>query len=227
MNSNFGFCSPITTATYKAGIYGWSAEFRPYFEMMNPTPSALFIIPGMNVGCMPYDAIINSTLECFFSAACLNTTARWISNLPAADWPKQLNSSKLTKFLLNSTIASIMDEQMIDQWNNTIDFTAYYRACAPTLCTYTFVGRNNFLYVIVLVIGLIGSLNITLRILAPLIITVYRMIIRRISEKRKQPNIDHHATQQSMSQKLLNSFYCGGLSIETNYLFSFHKCSYY
>lgn len=226
MNSNFGFCSPVTTVTYKAGIYGWSAEFRPYFQMMNPTPSAIFIIPGMHVGCMPYDAMASSTLECFFSAACLNTTAQWISNLPGADWPKPLNNSKLTKFLLNSTIASIVNEQMIDLWNHTVDFAEYYRICAPTQCTYTFVGREKFLYVIVLVIGLIGSLNITLRILAPLIIRIVRKIIQRIFHKRNQPNIGHHGTQQSMSERLFNSFYCN-ISIDTNYLFSYRKCSHY
>ena len=217
MNSNFGFCGPLNSATYKAGIYDWSADFRPYFQMMNPSPAAIFVIPGMNVGCMPYDAISSSTLECFFSSSCLNTTAQWISNLPSSAWPKSLNSSKLTKFLLNSSIASIMDQQMIDQWNNTVDFDAYYRICAPTYCTYTMIGSENFLYVIALIIGLAGSLNIGFRIMAPLIIQFARFIIRKLSRKPNRPNICPTKTQKSMSKKVSNPFLCAS-SIETNYL---------
>ena len=201
MNSEFGSCSPLLTTTYKAGIYNWSADFRPYFQMMNPSPPAMFIIPGMNVGCMPYDAISSSTLECFFSSACLNITAQWISNLSASDRPKPLNNSKLTKFLVNSSIASILDEQMIDRWNNTVDFAAYYSICAPSQCTYTFIGHENFLYVIALIIGLVGSLNISFRIIAPLKIQVGRYLIQKIRNKRNRPNICPSEAQQCTYKK--------------------------
>ena len=207
MNPNFGFCTPVSIATYKAGIYDWSADFRPYFQMMNPSPPPLFVIPGMKVGCWPYDALSRSTLECFFSAVCLNATAQWISILPPSAWPKPLESSKMTNFLVNSTIKSIMDEQMVDQWNNTVDYAAYYTACAPTECTYTFVGQANFLYTITLLIALVGSLNIALRMIAPLIIKISRSLIEKFSKKKKQPTIFHDNAQQSMSQKGFHSFY--------------------
>ena len=193
--------------------------------MMNPSPPALFVIPGMNVGCMPYDALSSSTLECFFSSTCLNSTAKWLSNLPPSDWPKPLDSSKLTKFSLNSTIASIIDTQMIDRWNNTVDFSVYYEACAPTHCTYSFVGHDNFLYVITLLIGLIGGLNMALRIIAPLLIKIGHYLIQRFSKKTNQPNNSHDNAQESMLQNLFDPFYCS-FSIETNRFFSFQEYSY-
>lgn len=224
MDANFGFCSPMKTATYKAGIYDWSAEFQPYSEMMNPSPPALFIIPGMNVGCFPYDALSITTLECFFSSACLNSTAQWISNLPASAWPKPLDISKLTMFRLNSTVASIIDEQMIDQWNNEVDFATYYKICAPAQCTHTFIGYENFFYIVTLLMGLLGSLNIALRIIAPLIIQLSRYLIQRFFKKTNQPNIPQDNMKQSMFQNWIDTFYFS-FSIETNYLFSMQKYS--
>ena len=206
MNSDFDFCDPQSKATYKAGIYDWSAEFRPYFQMMNPSPPARFIVPGMNVGCMPYDALSTGTLECLFSSACVNSTAQWISNLPMADWPKPLDRSKLTKSQFNSTVASIVDQQMIDRWNNQVDFADYYRICAPTQCVYTFVGHENFLYIVTLLFGLFGGLNVTLRIMAPLIIEVARYIMQRFCGKKAESNSSHDEVQQSMFQKSFHSF---------------------
>lgn len=219
MNSDFGFCGPQSTATYKAGIYNWGAEFRPYFQMMNPSPPALFIIPGMSVGCLPYDALSSSTLECFFSSACLNTTAQWISTLPPSDWPKPLDSSKMTRFSINSTLASIMDEQMIDRWDNTVDFASYYTICAPTQCTYTFVGYGNFLDIITLFIGLVGGLNIALRIIAPLVIQVVRYLMQKFSKNISQSSIAHEDAQHSMSYNSIHRFHYD-FSIGITYLFS-------
>ena len=207
MNSNFGFCHPLSTPTYKAGIYEWSGEPRPYFRMMNPSPPALFIIPGMNVGCMPYDAISSSTLECFFSSSCLNATAQWISNLPASAWPKPLNSSKLAKFFVNDSVASIMDQQMVDEWNNTVDFAAYYGICAPSQCTYTIVGSENFLYIVALIVGLVGSLNVGLRIVAPIIMKLARRITHIIAKKPNRPNDYPSEIQQSMAKNSLILLY--------------------
>ena len=173
---------------------------------MNPSPPPLFVVPGMSVGCLPYDALSSGSLECFFSSACLNSTVQWISNLPVFAWPNPLDSSKLAKFLTNSTIASIMDEQMIDQWNNTVDFAAYYSACAPTQCTYTFVHRGNILYAVTLLISLAGSLNIALRIVAPLIIQGSRYLLQIFIKKKKHSNISHGNVKQSMSLALFHTF---------------------
>ena len=150
--------------------------------MMTPAPRPIFVVPGMHVGCMPYEALSSSSLECFFSPTCLNDTARWISNLPAADWPKPLKRSQLNHFLPNTSIGSLMDQQMADKWDNTLDYDAYYRACSPMQCTYTAVGHNSLLYIITLLVGLCGGFNILIRTVSPFIVKVGYLMHSRLKK---------------------------------------------
>jgi hypothetical protein len=140
----------------------------------------------MRVGCTPYDALMNSTLECFFDPFCLNATAQIISNLSNADWPKPLNKSKQSRFLFNDSIGSILEYQMIEELNGIRNFSQYYSVCAPLQCTYTFVGYNNFIYVITMMASLFGGLTAILRIMAPTIVQFVRSI-QTYFRTRKEP----------------------------------------
>ena len=154
--------------------------------MMTPQPPPLFNVHGMRVGCTPYHAIVEGTLECFFDPVCLNITAQWISTLPHIDWPKPLNSSMPSRFFPNTSTRDIFNQQMVEQWYTVKNFPAYYTACAPVKCTYTFSQRNDFLYVIITIIGLFGSLGVAMRIVSPLIIKFGRYIHLRFTN-RNQP----------------------------------------
>ena len=134
---------------------------------MDPYPAPDFVVPGMRVGCLPYDALADSTLECFFSETCLNDTERWISSLPVASRPKPLNSSAMSHFLPRTPFNTILAMAMIDHWKNATNYSGYYHACEPIQCTYTTVKRNGFIYLIVLLIGLYGGLTVALRIISP------------------------------------------------------------
>jgi hypothetical protein len=193
---DFKYCSPLTTATYKAGIYDWAAQPRPYPYMMIPQPPPVYVIPGMKVGCMPYDAMIESTLECWYSEECLNVTASWISRLPANAWPKSLNSSKLYGFSPKESMEQIADRQMVDEWQSIKNFSAYYSQCSPIECTYSFQQRNNFIYLISLLISLYGGLTISLRFLSPCIVQLIQYVNARIF-RRKPTDSDPSKSQQS------------------------------
>ncbi|CAF0876113.1 unnamed protein product [Rotaria sordida] len=168
--------------------------------MMDPYPPPVFIIPGMKVGCMPYDAFLGSNLECFFSATCLNNTARWISSLPASDWPKPLNSSAMLNFLPNTSTLSIVDQFLIDHWNITKNFSSYFTFCAPTECTYKVEQYNSFIYALTLLIGCYGGLIVGLRVIAPLIVKfsqhIYGWFLRKTQMK-----IHPTETQQGITKK--------------------------
>ena len=144
---------------------------------MVPQPSPVFVVPGMHVGCVPFDSINRASLECFFDAICLNTTAQWISSLPATSWPKPLNRSVRSQFSPSTKIEEIFAYQMVERWENRANFSSYYAACAPNECTYTFQGRNHFAYILTTIIGAFGGLTVTLRILASLFILIYRRMV--------------------------------------------------
>ena len=150
---------------------------------MDPSPPPIFVIPGMKVGCMPYDAMIKSTLECFFSQSCLNTTARWISNLPPEQWPRALDRWMVSTSKPETTIENLVNERMVERWINSTDFAGYYRSCAPSQCTYTVVRYNSFAYVISLLIGLYGGLTVALRFMAPFIVKFGRRLYEYFKTK--------------------------------------------
>ena len=145
---------------------------------MEPYPPPHYVIPGMRVGCLPYHALIDGTLECFFSAACLNNTARWISSLPSDSWPKPLDSSAMKAFFPNTSVGSIFTGVPLDHWSEARNFSGYYSECLPVLCTFTAIQKKSVIYLITLLIGLYGGLNVALRIIAPLLIKFWRFTVR-------------------------------------------------
>ena len=137
---------------------------------MDPYPAPDFIVPGMRVGCLPYDALADSTLECFFSETCLNETARWISNLGVNFRPRPLNGSAMNNFLPKTPFKTVLAMAMIDHWKSATNYSGYYHACEPVHCTFTIVRKNSFMYLIVLLLGLYGGLTVALRIMAPWVV---------------------------------------------------------
>jgi hypothetical protein len=173
----------MTTATYKAGIYDWATQPRPFYYMMIPQPSPSYVIPGMLVGCLPYDALMDSTLECFYSETCLNETATRISSLPASARPKPLDSLRLSGYSPKDSLMQICDRQMTDRWQIIKNFSAYYSQCSPIECTY------SFHYLLSLLISLYGGLTVSLRFIAPWIAQFIQYLIARII--RPQSTDDH------------------------------------
>ena len=171
--------------------------------MMTPQPPPIFDVHGMRVGCRSYQALTESTLECFFDPVCLNGTAHWISTLSDIDWPKPLNSSTPSRFFPNTAIGHIFEQQMIEQWDTVKNFSAYYATCAPAECTYTLSRRNDFVYVMIVIIGLFGSLAIVMRIVSPFIVKIGRFIHLHFTN-RNQPK---HRPQQSQPGIVSKNFY--------------------
>ncbi|UJR12163.1 hypothetical protein I4U23_016340 [Adineta vaga] len=213
--SDFEFCNPFSTMTYKAGIYNWSAEDKDASSRTVPIPPAVYIVPGMHVGCTPYYALIPSTLQCFFDSMCINTTTQWISDLLVSQWPKPLNRSLLSKYLVNSTIETIYNEMMTDNWEIRKNFSGYYATCAPIECTYTYVTRSNYLYVLITLIGLFGGLTVVLRIVSPLIITQCHRIHKLYTDIRQWLNHSKHMHQKKTTDFGLDSSSIPKAKIET------------
>lgn len=156
--------------------------------MMTPYPSPIFVVPGMHVGCTLFNVINEATLECFFDPICLNSTAQWISDMPASARPNALNPSAPSHFLPNSSIEKIFKDQMVEKWTTGTNFSSYFATCAPIECTYTFIQRNQAVYVLTTLIGSFGGLMVTLGILALLIVQFFQRIRGFCSNQRESNN---------------------------------------
>jgi hypothetical protein len=148
-------------------------------ESMRIGPPDL-VLPGLVVGCLPIDGLRLSTLECFFSSDCIATIISYLDyytqmdGSPPTDFvlptePRlvlpSLNSSMPSRFSSNTPIGAIMDELFLEQWKNESSYESYYSACAPSVCQYRYVVRNDMFYVLTSLLSLYGGLTVSLRLI--------------------------------------------------------------
>ncbi|CAF0797767.1 unnamed protein product [Adineta steineri] len=128
---------------------------------------------GMLTGCYPLDSIFQTTLECFYNQQCIDSTNNF----------KSINISSLEKsrFLLNQTIESVVNELMIEELKSEIDYPNYFNACSPSLCIYTYVDKTNAIEGILTLIGLYGGLVIICRLIAIIIVKKMCRVNSRIN----------------------------------------------
>ncbi|CAF1630987.1 unnamed protein product [Rotaria sordida] len=95
-----------------------------------------------------------------------------------------LNSSTPSRFPQNTSIGTLLDEFFLEEWIVKASYEGYFAACAPTHCTFKYVTRNNMLYVATSILGLYGGLTIGLRFIIWNVISLYRLIKKRIRSHR-------------------------------------------
>ncbi|CAF4422763.1 unnamed protein product, partial [Adineta steineri] len=89
-----------------------------------------FIVPGLYVGCYIVEALLQSTLECFFNQTCLNILQSYGGFSSFMD-VIPLNSSLSSRYNETSTIEELVNELMIENWNLSIIYESYYNGCQP------------------------------------------------------------------------------------------------
>ncbi|CAF4138063.1 unnamed protein product [Adineta steineri] len=114
----------------------------------------------------------------------------------------QLNSSR---YNVTTSVQEIIDNLMIEEWNNETSFKFYYKQCNPYLCSYSYNVKGDISYVIAITFGLIGGLTTILKIIIPFIV----LMIRRWRQKRKigidQPIINQDIQTTTIGQKFKTS----------------------
>ncbi|CAF1193422.1 unnamed protein product [Adineta ricciae] len=129
-------------------------------------------IPRISAGCFPVDSILVSTLECFYNETCLN---RLITFFRTNETFRVLNSTLNTP---NTTVQTMIDNLMIEDWISKVSYEKYYSKCSPSLCTFFVISRRTFLDVLIKLISLLATLLLALRL-------IFSFLIRLI---RRSPN---------------------------------------
>ena len=140
----------------------------------------LFELPGFYIGCYVIESLLKSNLQCFYNQSCIQQLQSYL-NFNSTMNVTQLNRSLLIRFQENSTIEDLIDELMVEQWNSSISFENYYAGCEPSACSYTVKTRNSLIYIVTTIIGLIGGLVTTLKLIVPRIVNYWRK--KKDSEK--------------------------------------------
>lgn len=152
-----------------------------YSTYMNVFPlRRIYNMSNMFVGCFPILSVLQSSLECMFDQICFDLLLTQMKKLLTS--ARQLNISILqsnsTRFSPKTLIGDMVNEMMIETWNENINYSKYYIQCAPKHCSYFDTSRNEAIYVFTTMIGLFGGLSVALTIIVPFIVGWIRDRIR-------------------------------------------------
>ncbi|CAF1219867.1 unnamed protein product [Didymodactylos carnosus] len=138
-----------------------------------------FYVPGLLLGCYVIDAILQSTLECFYNETCITEILSYYDDTPSMN-VTPLNSSLPSQYFVNSTIQDLVNNLMIEQWNISTTYENYYNQCQPIECTYTYERKNGVIYIITALFGLMGGLITILKLIVPTLVKFINKIRRKI-----------------------------------------------
>ena len=138
-------------------------------------------LPGLYLGCYVFEAILRSSLRCFYLRPCIQVMIAYISigERPNIN-PQPLEVARNILYTINSTVDEMLDRMMVETWAVTISSRAHFDACRPESCTYSFVARHDLIYIITILLGIVGGLSKILRWTVPYAVLLgFRIVWRR------------------------------------------------
>ncbi|CAF1565230.1 unnamed protein product, partial [Didymodactylos carnosus] len=141
-------CSTTNKCIGQLSIYNDSLN-----NLINGREISIFNITGMFRGCYLIEALLQSTLECFYQQQCLRQLEYHLNSTSKVNITL-LSLSVNSTYQSNTTIGDIVYQLMVEQWNPNVSYDQYYQQCQPKQCTYTYVQRFVLIYIITTILGL-------------------------------------------------------------------------
>ncbi|UJR19355.1 hypothetical protein I4U23_022484 [Adineta vaga] len=136
------------------------------------------IILGLMTGCYPLEALLQSSLECFYNETCFLIMTEINSYYIDAS-STILNISTASRFRSDMKFEEILKNLFIEQWSMNISYERYYKVCAPSFCSYSYLESVPISEIIKNLLGLYGGLTIIIQtIVVPLLIQLTIFIKR-------------------------------------------------
>jgi hypothetical protein len=185
------FCATNPHCQSSVAIYDLDRE-----SIQLPVYTIVYIVPGWVMTCSLTDSLLLSTLECLYSnSTCFPILISYIKqryfyNVENPSWfdvRPLLDDPLQSHFSPNTSIETIVQEMMIDQWNQSFSYDYFYEVCAPSYCTYSqVIHTKTVIGVIVTLISLIGGLIISLRLIIPRLVKFITGLLKKIFKKQEQ-----------------------------------------
>lgn len=86
-------------------------------------PFQLLEILGLWAGCTVTYSLLQSTLECFYNQTCLDTI---FPHLSTHETFKAMSLDEKSVFRSNSTVQSIIDSLMVEEWIQSVSYENYF-----------------------------------------------------------------------------------------------------
>ena len=119
---------------------------------------------SMRVGCYPLEALLQSNLRCFYDQSCID---------PSGTFQALNYSAHLTRYELNATVESLLDDLMMEEYSLNVLYGSYFDQCAVSSCSYSHGGREETVEIITSIIGLYGGLVVISQWLTELLIRLW------------------------------------------------------
>ncbi|CAF1269656.1 unnamed protein product [Adineta ricciae] len=139
--------------------------------------STAITVPGFNAGCSTILGLRLSTFECLYNRTCLNSLNTLMNfSVPA----EPLDISKNILYKSSTTpIGLMIDNLFIETWFNASNYSNYFSECAPTICEYSYVQRNDIIYIVTILVGLYGGLTVALQVIIWHGVGIFRQLLNR------------------------------------------------
>ena len=145
------------------------------------------IIPGLIVDCLPTQMMFASTLECFYNQSCVDLLISSYSG--TIEEIAILNENIPSRFAVTTKIEKLIDELFIETVINENNYSAYYAVCAPSLCSYTYTRRFDWIYTITTIMSLIGGLTVALKLISRCPFVLMELIGRKRNRQESELDI--------------------------------------
>lgn len=142
---------------------------------MVPPMTSSTRISGLYVGCTPLDALMQSTLECFYQYQCLLQLFNRIDIKP-------LNSSMKSIYDIHTKVRFLIENLFVEQWSSEKNFELFFHECQPNKCSYSYNTRGSVAFIVTTILSLIGGLLVALKAMAPLILILYTTMARKVKK---------------------------------------------
>ncbi|CAF1503361.1 unnamed protein product [Adineta ricciae] len=215
-------CSAIKDCTQSRpiGIYNiFSPYARRVWGFFSEQEQLIMKVPGIETGCYPLNSILESSLECFYDQTCVNNVS---SYFPTKETFTAMTISQTSRFSDKSSVQSIVDYLMIENWYTNITYEKYYNKCIPMTCTYSTVKSNHVSVIVTKCIGMLSTLTMVLKLLIP---TIIRWI-RRPRNVEPTPEIPLKIKFQQLKgtlHKTLNELNIFERSLNDNYQIRYQR----
>ena len=153
-DENGVYCSCYRRAACTQAVYVYSPG----------SSTRIMRVPGWRSGCYTQDALLSSTLECYFNASCFDFLRR-IFDAPFDVQHLAVRNS--SRFNVTTPINSIARLLFVDEWVTLNNFTAYYSACAPSTCSYMIDEKRGLVVIVGTLVGIWGGLTKALDLSVP------------------------------------------------------------
>ncbi|CAF1041737.1 unnamed protein product [Adineta steineri] len=124
-----------------------------------------WIVPGMMIGCLPLESMLESTLECIYDQDCLDT----ISETLLAKSILSLSSARTRFKPINTTkLITTASELFIEDWGVKFSYEKYFASCQPKTCSYVSSERFHIINSMSTILTIYGGICILLQFIIPI-----------------------------------------------------------